>query len=83
MSDGVPYFLALTEQDPGCLKKGPWSVQVFDVIARISARLIISCTRLGHEGTGGAKTVARGMEPDRDVHALVGPYTRMCYPYDP
>ncbi|CAM9357224.1 unnamed protein product, partial [Ascophyllum nodosum] len=30
----------------GCLKEGPWSVKVFDFIARASARLIISTTSL-------------------------------------
>ncbi|CAM9357147.1 unnamed protein product [Ascophyllum nodosum] len=30
----------------GCLKGGPWSVKVFDFIARASARLIISTTNL-------------------------------------
>ncbi|CAM9715253.1 unnamed protein product, partial [Laminaria digitata] len=34
------------DEDPGCLKDGPWSVKVFDVIARISARLVISTTTL-------------------------------------
>ncbi|CAN0436565.1 unnamed protein product [Ascophyllum nodosum] len=30
----------------GCLIKGPWSVKVFDFIARVSARLIIATTSL-------------------------------------
>ena len=32
-------------QDPGCLKAGPWTAKVFDAVARISARLIISTTK--------------------------------------
>lgn len=32
-------------QDPGCLKAGPWSVKTFDVLSRISARIIISGTK--------------------------------------
>ncbi|CAM9533486.1 unnamed protein product [Ectocarpus sp. 6 AP-2014] len=39
-------FFCDMDDDPGCLKAGPWSAKVFDVIARISARLIISTTNL-------------------------------------
>eukprot|EP00903_Cladosiphon_okamuranus_P016206 g14954.t1 len=39
-------FFCDMEDDPGCLKAGPWSVKTFDVISRISARLIISTTNL-------------------------------------
>eukprot|EP00904_Undaria_pinnatifida_P008090 jgi/Undpi1/4410/HiC_scaffold_17.g07765.m1 len=39
-------FFCQMDEDPGCLKEGPWSVKVFDAIARISSRLIISTTNL-------------------------------------
>lgn len=39
-------FYCDMDEDPGCLKRGPWSVKMFDAIARISARLIISTTSL-------------------------------------
>ncbi|CBN79562.1 hypothetical protein Esi_0011_0129 [Ectocarpus siliculosus] len=34
------------DDDPGCLKAGPWSAKAFDAIARASARFIISTTNL-------------------------------------
>ncbi|CAM9174985.1 unnamed protein product [Ectocarpus sp. 4 AP-2014] len=39
-------FFCKMDDDPGCLKDGPWSAKTFDVIARISARFIISTTNL-------------------------------------
>ncbi|CAM9569749.1 unnamed protein product [Ectocarpus fasciculatus] len=39
-------FFCDMDDDPGCLKAGPWSAKVFDAIARASARFIISTTNL-------------------------------------